>query len=109
MLVDTSSTNTFTLGTAFLKNYFVIFDNENNQVGITPHLYSEATIKKGPKYGAEVKSGMNSLVIGGIIAGGIVVLGLLIWLVYFLVTRKNQGVIFWNKAYDEVLFTDYLS
>ena len=37
-----NSEEMYILGDVFLRNYYAIFDTENNRVGLTPHLESFA-------------------------------------------------------------------
>ena len=46
IMIETSNTNQWVLGSSFLRNYYTTFDDDNNQVTLSPHITSNATITK---------------------------------------------------------------
>jgi len=58
----------YILGDVFLRNYLSIYDFDNNRVGVALHIYSNATVRKGPFPGWAIAL----IVVGGILVIGVV-------------------------------------
>lgn len=57
---NTHNNYTWRLGIPFLRNYYAIFDEGGNRVGITPSVYSNATVWKGSTIKKPTKENLNT-------------------------------------------------